>query len=145
MILNEKGILKTFDLVIYPIDVTVVIGDMKDEVEKNYKPYEIGFDGFAPPTEDTPAITFQVLEKETNDYNIMVWIKDFDHCKGSHFCHEAGHAALEIFRYIGASVELDNQEPFTYLLGTVFRFINGAFYEYKEFLEAKKSKTIKKN
>lgn len=133
MILNKKGILQTYDLVVYPIGITVVIGDMKDEVEKFFKPYEIGFDGFAPPTDETPAATFQVLEKEDNNYNVMIWLKNLDYCKGPHICHESGHATLEIFKYIGAEVELENQEPFTYLLGTIFRFINGAAGELKEY------------
>lgn len=33
--------------------------------------------------------------------------------------HEAVHAALDIFDYIGASIEHDNQEPFAYLVGWI--------------------------
>lgn len=33
--------------------------------------------------------------------------------------HESGHAALEVFRYVEAKVDFDNQEPFTYLIGFI--------------------------
>ena len=36
MVLNEKGIIKEFELVVYPINFVVVIGDMETEVNKDY-------------------------------------------------------------------------------------------------------------
>lgn len=38
--------------------------------------------------------------------------------------HEATHAALEIFDYVGAVVDPKNQEPFTYLVGWIADCIN---------------------
>lgn len=36
-----------------------------------------------------------------------------------HITHESTHAAMEIFAYIGAEVDLKNQEPFSYLCGWI--------------------------
>ena len=33
--------------------------------------------------------------------------------------HESTHAALEIFDYVGARIEYNNQEPFAYLVGWI--------------------------
>lgn len=38
--------------------------------------------------------------------------------------HESIHAALEVFDYVGASVDTKNQEPFAYLCGYIARCIN---------------------
>lgn len=38
--------------------------------------------------------------------------------------HEAAHAALEIFDYIGAFVDFQNQEPFCYLVGWIAKCID---------------------
>lgn len=38
--------------------------------------------------------------------------------------HEAIHAALEVFDYVGAIVDTKNQEPFAYLCGYIARCIN---------------------
>ena len=143
MVLNERGIIKQFDLVIYPVDVVVAIGDIKVELEKRYRPADDSYVGFGCPTEENPAKVFEAIQKGTDTPCSLIWIKDLDACRGSYICHETGHSSLDIFSFIGAKVELDNQEPFCYLLGNIFRLINGAFYEYKEFLE-KKSKSKKK-
>ena len=134
MVLNEKGIIKQFDLVIYPLDFVVVIGaDLVDEVDKEYKPFESKYSGFNPPCKETPAATFNVIQKVTEKPCIMVWFNSLEDCKGSHFCHEVIHSALEIFKFIGAEVDVDNQEPFAYLSGNLFRLLNGAFYEFRDY------------
>lgn len=37
----------------------------------------------------------------------------------STIAHESSHAAMDIFSYIGATVDLDNQEPYSYLVGWI--------------------------
>lgn len=139
MVLNEKGILRQFSLVVYPIDLVVAIGDMEDEINKRYIPRDKQYDWLSPPPEEVAEAVYNVEEKETGLYCLMIWIPKIDDCKGSYFCHESGHLAIEIFKYIGAHIDYDNQEPFCYLLGTIFRLINGAFYELKDY-KPKKSK-----
>ena len=138
MVLNKKGILKQFSLVVYPVDFVVAIGDVKKELEKTYKPADDKYVGFGNPTKENPARTFEAVEIDTGFPCSLVWVKDLDSCRGSYFCHEVGHAALDIFAYIGAKVDTDNQEPFTYLLGNLYRLINGAYFELKDY-EPKKS------
>lgn len=139
MVLNEKGILRQFSLVVYPIDFVVAIGDMEDEINKRYIPRDKQYDWLSPPSEEVAEAVYNVEEKETGLYCLMIWIPKIDDCKGSYFCHESGHLAIEIFKYIGAHIDYDDQEPFCYLLGTIFRLINGAFYELKDY-KPKKSK-----
>lgn len=140
MVLNERGILKQFSLVVYPIDIVVAIGDVEEEVNKHYIPKDSEYDYLAAPSNDVPAAVFMVEERETGAYCLMIWVPKTADCKGSYFCHESGHVALEIFKYIGAHIDYEDQEPFCYLLGTVFRLINGAFYEWKDYKPKKQKK-----
>ena len=144
MILNEKGIIKDFDLVIYPVDFTVVIGNMEDEVNHEYAPNEDGRNWISGPSPDCAGRTYLIHNSSTNQLGVLIWITSYEQCKGSVFAHECSHAAMEIFNYIGASVDLENQEPFAYLLGNLFRLLNGAFYEYRDYLEKKNNKPKKK-
>ena len=77
MILNEKGILQQFDLVIYPVQLIIAIGDLEKEINRFYKPYDkqynhIGFPG------DNPAATYQVRNKKINDVACLIWIPSFE-------------------------------------------------------------------
>ena len=144
MILNEKGIIKEFDLVIYPVNFVVAIGNVKEELEKEYKPADENYVGFGRPTDENPCKTFEALQIKGDYPCSLIWVKDLDACRGSYFCHEVGHSAMDIFAFIGAEPDVKNQEPFAYLLGNLFRLLNGVFYEYKEYLEKKNNKPKKK-
>lgn len=121
------GIIKQFNIVIYPVDFVVVIGDMEEEVNKKYVPFNEEYNYITPP-KGTGA-TYRVKEEETEIPCIMVWIKDMQECTSSIISHECGHAALEIWSFIGSEVSLDNQEPFCYLLGNLVRLTVGTFYD----------------
>lgn len=144
MILNEKGILKDFDLVIYPVQLVLAIGQFEEEINRLYKPYDEGYNYIAPPKSSSAAATYQVRNKKTNDPACLIWIPKTEEVRGSYLCHESGHVALEIFKYVGAHVNYDDQEPFCYLLGAIFRLCNNAFYHWKEFIEKKDSTSKKK-
>ena len=141
MILNEKGILQQFDLVIYPIQLVIAIGDLEKEINRFYKPYNGQYNYIAPP-KDTKAVatTYHVKNKKTNDSACLIWIPKTEEVRGSYLCHESGHVTLEIFQYIGAHVGYDDQEPFCYLLGAIFRLCNSAFYHWKNFMDKKKAR-----
>lgn len=136
--ISEKGIIRQFKLVVYPVDFVVAIGDVKKELEEVYKPADEGYVGFGEPTEATPGKTFEAEEKDKKVPCSLIWIKDLESCRGSYLCHEVGHAALDIFGFIGAEVDTDNQEPFTYLLGNLYRLANGTLFELKDFIENNK-------
>ena len=65
MVLNEKGILRQFSLVVYPIDLVVAIGDMEDEINKRYIPRDKQYDWLSPPPEEVAEAVYNVEEKET--------------------------------------------------------------------------------
>lgn len=138
MTLNSKGILQEFDLVIYPVSLVVAIGDMEKEINAKYKPYEEEYNYLS--HTDNPAATYHIRDKKTNDCACMVWFPKIEEVLVSYMAHEAGHVAMEIFKYIGARVNYDDQEPFCYLLGTVTRLTNKSYYTLKEYLDKQKEK-----
>lgn len=141
MVLSEKGILKQFNLVIYPIDFVVVIGDLEEGVNEEYAPNEPEASWIGKPGKDTAGRTYNVHCKEDNQQCVMIWFPSLEQCTGPIICHEVGHVALEIFDYIGATINPEeDQECFCYLLGTLFRMTNGTCSELKEY----KSKSKKK-
>lgn len=157
MILNEKGNIKQFNLVIYPVDFVVVIGEMEEEVNTLYQPYEKGYENahIAPPS--STGSTYRVKERETGIPCILIWIGKKDEFISSIVAHECAHATLEIWSYINSEVSLSNQEPFCYLLGNLMRLAVGCFYEipgvkppviskdaFANPTRVKKSKTTKK-
>lgn len=129
MILNKKGILKQYNIVIYPVDFVVVIGEMEEEVNNLYMPYEEEFKDahIAPPSKT--GCTYRVKERATEIPCIMVWIGKKDECTSSIVTHECDHAALDIFAYIGAKITYEDQEPFCYLAGNLVRLAVGCLYE----------------
>ena len=138
MTINNKGILQEFDLVIYPVLLVVAIGDMEKEINAKYKPYEEEYNYLG--HTDTPAATYRVRNKKTNDCACMVWFPNIEKVLVSYMAHEAGHVALEIFKYIGAKANMEDQEPFCYLLGTIARLCNKTFYTLKDYLDKQQEK-----
>lgn len=141
MVLNEKGILRRFSLVIYPVDFVVAIGEVEEEVNKHFLPNNEKTNWIGQPIEGNAGSTYCIHDKKSNQLCVMVWVRNLDECRGSVFAHECGHATLEIFNYIGATINPEeDQECFCYLLGTLFRLLNGAFYELRDFEPQNKSK-----
>lgn len=129
MIQEEKGIIKQFNLVIYPIDFVVVIGELEDEVNTLYQPYEKEYENahIAPPS--STGATYRVRERETGIPCVLMWIGKTEEFTSSMAAHECCHASLEIWCFIKSEVSLTNQEPFSYLLGNLVRLAVGCFYE----------------
>lgn len=127
MYLTKKGSIQQFNLVIYPIDFVVVIGDLEEEVNKLYKPYEEEYNHIAKPR--NTGACYRVVEKETGIKCTMIWIKNIEEVTGSIVAHECTHAAMEIFIYIGTTPNPNDQEPFCYLVGNLVRLTVGCFYE----------------
>ena len=144
MVLTEKGIVRQFSLVVYNQDFVAVIGDMEDSVNRIYKPRDSKYNWLGAPDPEHPMGTYEVIERKTGAVCYMIWCLNPEDFKGSYVCHETGHVVLTLFKYIGATPNVDDQEPFCYLLGTIFRLMNGAFYEYQGYLDKKKKSKNKK-
>ena len=129
MILNEKGILQQFGLVIYPVDFVVVIGDMEDSVNELYQPYDEEYAEAKIVAPSSTGTTYRVKERATDIPCVLIWIGKKEEFTSSIVAHECTHAALEIWVYIKSEVSLSNQEPFAYLLGNLVRLAVGCFYE----------------
>lgn len=141
MVIQDK-VLKRFDLVIYPIDFVVAIGDVEEDVNAEYAPNQPEANWIGMPGEGTAGRTYNIHNKKDNKICVMVWFPTLKDCTGPIICHEAGHAALEVFNYIGATINPEeDQECFCYLLGTLFRMTNGSCKELKEYMEQEKSKS----
>ena len=133
MVLNEKGIIKQFSLVVYPIDIVAVIGDMEQEVNKIYAPDDPDCNYIGAPPLSVDVRTYNVHNKKTMRMCILLWSPTKEHCTGHSICHDSGHAALEVFKYIGGIIDYEDQEPFCYLLGAIYRLFTGAYNEYKSY------------
>ena len=140
---NEKGIIKQYDVVVYPFYFVVAIGDVGKEINARYKPSSSKFNWIAAPEEDESAVTYRIRLKKDDCFTIMIWYKTMKDFTGSTLTHECDHAALEIFNFTGAKVQYDNQEPFCYLAGTLSKFATETYYEYREYLLKNKKKNGK--
>ena len=141
---NEKGIIKEYDLVVYPPHYVVAIGDVEKEINSMYIPYDKDYNWISfPKSTSVDGGTYTIRNKKTNISSVMVWFKSLDDFNPETVTHECDHAALEIFSYTGAKVHFDNQEPYCYLAGNMARLAYQAYSEYNDYLAKNKKK--KKN
>ena len=138
MIFKDKGIIEKYENEIYPNILVVAFGDLEQEVNKYYKPYDSDYNWIAKPREIANAITYQITDKKTLDNGLLVWFPSMDNYSTKTLCHESGHVALEMFAYIEEKLSTEYQEPFCYLLGYIGKCINNTYYKYKEYLEKQK-------
>ena len=73
---------------------------------------------------------WSIIERKTKKYGYLVRLHRIEH-KGD-LAHEAVHVALETFRDIDAEVDLNNQEPFAYLVGWVTKQLYNALNYKRE-------------
>lgn len=140
---NEKGIIKQHDVVVYPFYFIVAIGDVEKEINARYKPYDDKYNWIGWTSNEQAACTYNVKLKKDGSFAVMVWYNTMNDFRGSTLTHECDHAALEIFNFTGAKVHYDNQEPFCYLAGTLSKFATETYYEYREYLLKNKKKNGK--
>jgi len=99
-----------FDPQIYPRKVWIAVG--KDTFSDK-------FDGLDEWDDAASAMVENAYCKLTNKGGIFVRFENRASMTPKEITHEAVHAAMEIFSYIGATVDLANQEPFSYLCGWI--------------------------
>lgn len=103
---------------IYPRRLWVIkggsLGDIKDMFsQRDGKELDVG-------DYDYDALTYSVMLKDTKKFGELIWFTDEKSIKQEKvIMHESAHAAMDIFRDIGAEVDIDNQEPFAYLAGWI--------------------------
>lgn len=99
-----------FNPQIYPRKVWVAVS--KDKFAER-------FDGVSEWDETCDAIVDCVHDKLRNLGGVLVRFGSVEDMTVANISHESTHIAMEIFDYIGANVDLHNQEPFSYLVGWV--------------------------
>lgn len=113
--------IKEYDPVIYPRKIWVYIGKNFQEV-KDYFQWEH--------IKDMPEATLGYVQnahrKETNRGGILIWYRSKKEITVDSIAHEALHAALEIFDYLGGRVDNQNQEYICYLTGWIAKCIDEA-------------------
>lgn len=124
---KEKA-LEAFDLTVYPLNFVVAIGDMEDEVNEKYMPANPDYNYIGGPNNDVDASTYPVKDKATGKRCVLVWFASAHEVTATNMAHECAHAAMEVFSYVEAKVDLRNQEPFAYLVGSLARMVAKVFY-----------------
>ena len=113
--------IQQYDLVVYPVNFTVVVGDAVEEVNSRYMPFEEKYRECKIEAPRYSGCTYKLIEKSTNKVCVLIWFPSNKDFTADIATHECVHAALEIFEYIEANVQTEEQEPFAYLVGNLMR------------------------
>lgn len=107
----EKQKIYEFDPQIYPrkLWVAVTKGTFSDVFDTELK--ELG--------EYDNADVNNVHHKEKDLGGLLIRFRSADEITAENTTHESTHVAIEIFDYIEARIDTNNQEPFAYLCGWV--------------------------
>lgn len=136
---NEKGYFSVY-MGIYPRTLFVVRGNIKKSI------YNDNFQGRCGEELDTNiegtdgSCVWSVIEKGTNKYGYLVRLYRVQ--DKSDLAHESVHVAFEVFRDIGSNVDIENQEPFAYLVEWITKQLLRVL-NYKEKKCATKNATTK--
>lgn len=134
---SKKTIIHEFDPCIYPRLLWVVKGGSLEEIRKTLEFGELDAD-----EQKVGALTISAYDNEAQRGGFLIWFpKASDIKHGDWIAHEASHVALGIFDYIGSKVTADDSEPFSYLVGWVFKCVDEVrkFKEVKDGCEGSKS------
>lgn len=101
-----------FDPQIYPRKLWVSVGASTEELQEKF-----GKDDIKDFNESYYAETYSVQQKEPLLGGTLIRFKDLAAMTTGNIAHEATHAALVIYDYIGGRIDYSNQEPFAYLVG----------------------------
>ena len=103
-----------FDPQIYPRKLWVSVGASTEELQEKF-----GKDDIKDFDESYYAETKAVQQKEPLLGGVLIRFQDLKAMTTENIAHEAAHAAIEIFNYCDCRIDVDNQEPFAYLVGWV--------------------------
>ena len=99
----------TFDPVIYPRLLWIAIG--KDTLDGKFNLTEF--------PDNTDALTESAFDEVNEKGGVFIRFENIEAMTTSNIAHEAFHAAADIFDYIDATIDMNNQEPTAYLLSWV--------------------------
>ena len=105
-----------FDPQIYPRKLWVSVGASTEELQEKF-----GKDDIKDFDESYYAETMAVQQREPLLGGVLVRFQDLKAMSTENIAHEAAHAAIEIFDYCDCRIDVDNQEPFSYLAGWIAR------------------------
>ena len=108
----NRNVLYKFDLVVYPCVVWVAVDCSDDFLLGKFK------EQFNPMDNKLAACVY------TLSGDILIRFRSEDCLTIPYISHEATHAALYIFDYMGCKVDFDNQEPFAFLVDCIANFCN---------------------
>lgn len=124
---SNKTIIHEFDPCIYPRLLWVVKGGTLEGIRKTLE-----FGELSEEDKNGGAVTLSAYDNEKQRGGFLVWFpKASDIKHGDWIAHEASHVALGIFDYIGSEVTACDSEPFSYLVGWVFKCVDEV-RKYKE-------------
>lgn len=104
-----------FDPQIYPRRLWVSVGASTEELQGKFGKEDIKED-----LDDSYyAETYAVQQKEPLLGGVLIRFQDWKSMSPGNIAHEATHAAIEIFDYCDCRIDVDNQEPFAYLVGWI--------------------------
>lgn len=104
-----------FDPVVYPCKLWVAVST---------DTFSDRFEDVSEWDDTADAIVDCVRDKLRNLGGILVRFESKNAITIANIAHESSHIAMNIFDYIGAKVDLANQETFSYLVGWVADCIN---------------------
>ena len=103
-----------FDPQIYPRKLWVSVGASTEELQEKF-----GKDDIKDFDESYYAEAKAVQQKEPLLGGVLIRFQDLKAMTTENIAHEAVHAAIEIFDYCDCRIDVDNQEPFAYIVGWV--------------------------
>lgn len=103
-----------FNPQIYPRRLWVSVGASTEELQEKF-----GKDDIKDFDESYYAETMAVRQKEPLLGGVLIRFQDLKAMTTENIAHEAAHVAIEIFDYCDCRIDVDNQEPFAYLVGWV--------------------------
>lgn len=122
----NDDVIYEFDPVIYPRKIWITVGCNPETLNKVFP--EGGSDDrrFEDLKSYQDAVVHSVRKlKPKKQGGVLLWFVDADSLSSLEIItHECSHVASEIFAYIGAKHDVDNQEPFAYLTGFVGKCIS---------------------
>lgn len=136
---SKKTHIYEFDPCIYPRLLWVVKGGTLEGIRKTLEFAELDTD------DTTGAITVAAYDNAKKKGGFLVWFpRPSGMTKhGFWMAHEAAHVALGIYSYVGAQAKAEESEPFAYLVGWAFKYVEEV-RKYKEVKNGSESESSNK-
>ena len=117
--MDNKIHINEFDCHVYPrkiwVSVAAPLKELNEFFESKYDDMDQSCDA---------TVTVNRRMKPEPKGGVLIRFKNKGAMNVETITHESIHAALEVFDYVGAIVDTNNQEPFAYLCGYIAKCIN---------------------